>query len=101
MAGEFTSAYQRTKYWLDLLWPEREKQRQQQAAHDQQAAQDQQRAAEQQQQEASRLNEADFEHGYRYQETERGTFEVQQYPTGRYIGEIRQTDDGSWQTRHR
>lgn len=94
MAGEFTSSYQRTKYWLDLLWPEHKKRQQQEQAEQEQAEQEQQ-------QDPSRLKEADFEGGFRYEATENGSYEVQQYPTGRYIGEIRQTEDGTWETRHR
>lgn len=98
MAGEFTSSYQRAKYWLDLLWPDREKKQQQQEQADQEHADQEQEQAQQEQ----RLREEDFEDGFRYEETESGTLLVQQYPTGRYLGELRQTEDGEgWETRHR
>ena len=63
MAGEFTSSYQRTKYWLDLLWPEHKKRQQQEQAEQEQAEQEQ--AEQEQQQDPSRLKEADFEGGFR------------------------------------
>lgn len=91
MPGEFTSTYQRTKYWLDMLWPDRQKKQQQDDQNREQQSRDLLTEG--------RLDHDDFENGYRYEPTEDGGFKVQQYPTGRFIGEIRQNDEGLWQTR--
>lgn len=48
-----------------------------------------------------RLNRADFdEAGHSFETTDGSTYTVGHYPTGRTIGEMRETEDG-WQVRHR
>lgn len=111
--NDFGSAYKRVEYWLNYIEQALKKPqatlRQQQPDYSElvnQVAQMRQEVSQLREEiragnDQHRLNRADFnETGHSFETTDGSTYTVGHYPTGRTLGELRETDSG-WQARHR